>query len=510
MTKTNQFDSIRNKLLAYALSIVFLMTIISLYSLNIIDQYKDQMHTMFQGHLYLSNIEQELGDIQKDLLGFLSYKSSTKLNDYNIKKEELRKYVKDQRPMTFGDHKMLLTNIENLIDSYFIQADQSITYKRQRNVNKYYNHYLETEKIQSYIVGYITKLNNEQLGVNSLSYQRLADQIPRLESITYFIVMTTILLSVIGIYLITSNMVKPISALSQAAEEVGKGNLTIDDVQVETEDEFKLLAMTFNKMKNSIKIYIEDLNQKAETEAKLKDEQMKNVKMEHLLDNARLYALQSQMNPHFLFNTINAGVQLSIMEGAFKTSEFFDTMSRVFRYNIQKMGASVALKEEVKNIEDYYELLKVRFGDRIQFDFDIDKESLELEMPPLILQPLVENAYIHGLSSLEEGGSITLKTWRQGDMTYISIHDTGVGIEEERMNSLLYKNKDNQQNVKREDHLKESSNTKKSSIGLRNVRDRLQAFYKGKNIFSIESEKGQGTTIIIGVNQALHQGGHHE
>jgi len=365
MRKINKFSSIRNNMIVYTLSIIFLMTVLSIYSLTIMERYQGQIEAMFEKHIYLSEVGNLMIELDEDLLGFLSSKSSTRLNDYIINSEKLELLVKDAYEMTYNAEDMMMKNIVNLIDAYVIEADQAITYKRQRNVIKYYEHYQKSFTIKGFIADYIDQLNNRQLNRNSVTYTQLVRQIMILQNITYMIVIVLIGLSLMIVYLITSRMVKPFSHLSHAAEEIALGNFETEDIVVETEDEFLLLATAFNHMKNSIKSYIGEIKKNAETEAKLKDEQLKNIKMEHLLDNAKLYALQSQINPHFLFNTINAGVQMSIMERATKTSQFFQTMASLFRYNIQKMDSSCTLEEEIENIKDYYELLKVRFGDRI-------------------------------------------------------------------------------------------------------------------------------------------------
>lgn len=479
MTKVNRVKSIRGSLIIYSMSIILLMTVLSIYSLSIMEQYKGQIETMFERHIYLSDIENIVEEMDENLLGFLTSKSSTKLNSYNISKGELKEYYvkKPIELVTMND--VLLKNIENLLEEYVYECDTAILNKRQRNVSKYYEHYEVSERIKSYILDYIDLLNEKQLSLNSSAYIELVTQMKLLQTITYFIIVILIALAFAIVYYVTSRMLRPLTHLSQAAEEIATGNFDTDNIVVESEDELYVMATAFNKMKNSIRDYVDELTVKAETEAKLKDEQMKNLKMEHLLDNARLYALQSQINPHFLFNTINAGVQMSIMERATNTGQFLETMSRLFRYNIQKMDSTCTLSEEIQNIKDYYDLLKVRFGSRITFKFNIDPTTLEFDVPPLILQPIVENAYIHGLSGLEQGGTITIQTSMSSDYIYIVVEDTGKGMSSEMIDILLSKNSD------------------RTSIGVRNVIERLELFFHMEDVVSIESQLGVGVKFTI-------------
>ncbi|NDL67145.1 sensor histidine kinase [Anaerotalea alkaliphila] len=484
MGKINRFRSIKQNMTTYMMAVILLMTILTVYTLGILDRYKDQIQNMFERHIQLSEIQQLVTDMDADLLGFLSSKSSTRLNRFNINKARLEEQMVDWPEEIYNTEDMMLKNIHHLLEEYLLHAEEAISAKRMRNVGKYFAAYETSDRIRGMVVGYVDSLNRIQLGRNSKTYLDLVEQIRLLQNITYSITATAVLLSLLIVYLITSGMVNPLTHLSHAAEEIARGNFDTEDIRVESEDELHILADAFNNMKNSIGRYIVQIKEKAETEAQLKDQQLKNLKMEHLLDNARLYALQSQINPHFLFNTINAGVQMSIMERADRTGAFLESMARLFRYNIQKMDSVCTLQEEVDNIRDYHDLLKVRFGDLIRFDFDIDPKSLEAQVPPLILQPLVENAYIHGLSGLEEGGTIIVRTRREGEDTLVTVEDTGKGMDPESIREVMEKNG------------KEPSGSG-HGIGMRNVRDRLELFYHAKDVFFMENLQEGGLSITI-------------
>ncbi len=454
------------------------------------EQYKGQIETMFEKHIYLSEIEQTITEMDENLLGFLTSKSSTKLNDYNIGSQRLEGLFDKNGPEIFNRNDLIMKNIHNLSDAYLDFGEAAISDKRQRNVFRYYENYKRSKEIKTYILDYIDSLNNLQLSVNSLAYLDLVDQIYLLQTITIVIIVILIIISLIVVYLITSRMARPFGQLGYAAEEISKGNFDTDDIHIEHNDEFKLLAIAFNKMKNNIKEHIDELKYKAEMEARLKDEQLKNIRMEHLLDSARLYALQSQINPHFLFNTINAGVQMSIMERATRTGQFLESMSRLFRYNIQKMDSVCSLDEEIKNISDYYDLLKVRFGHRIRFDLEVDPRTLDKRVPPLILQPMVENAYVHGLSGIEEGGTIKVSTSYSDEEVLVVIEDDGRGLDKETIAKILSRETPDQKELK-------NKIREQGGIGVKNVRDRLELFFHKNDIMEIEGEPNGGVRILM-------------
>ena len=182
---------------------------------------------------------------------------------------------------------------------------------------------------------------------------------------------------------------------------------------------------------------------------------------------------------------------MALLEEADKTSEYLETMSSLFRYNIKQINLEVKIEEEIKNIMNYYKLLKTRFGELFRFEFEIDENTLNYKIPPLTLQPLVENAYIHGLSMKEEGGNILIKTVKTDTDIIIIIKDNGKGIPKSKLSKIIDKNSQYEE---------ESGN----GIGLRNVIDRLELYYKKEGIVSIDSELEKGTKIEIKIpNEVL-------
>jgi two-component system sensor histidine kinase YesM len=473
-------------MLAYSMVIIVLMTLLSVYSLTVINTYKSQIDGMFDRNILLADTRAVLDKVDGELVSYLNSKSSTSLNLYMLHSEELSDKAVEisEQVVDFSEEELMLLDIVSMIRNYLSEANFAIDDKLKNDVESLSNRYNDTSNIKAYIIDYINELNIRQFGRNAYNYLYMSRQIEKSNMINIVLIIDLILLSIVIVYTMTSNMINPIIRLSHSAEDIAKGRFDTDEIIVERHDEIKILATAFNKMKNSIKTYIEELQTKAETEAKLKDQQVENLQMQSLLDNAKLYALQSQINPHFLYNTINAGVQLAMLEGADRTSEFLESMSRLFRYNIKQIDSDVTLKQELENIIDYYELLKVRFGDLIEFKFIIDEMATGLPMPPLILQPIVENSYIHGLSSREEGGVITIQALKRESHVIIVVSDDGIGMSRVTIQNIL-------------SGKHESQAAKSAGIGMRNVIDRLELYYKCKDIFAIKSVQGEGTKIVI-------------
>ncbi len=185
-------------------------------------------------------------------------------------------------------------------------------------------------------------------------------------------------------------------------------------------------------------------------------------------------------------------VAVAMMEDADKTSCFLENLAAVFRYNVRRLDNEVTLNDEVNNVRAYIDLMKVRFGDMIRFQYEVENEEiLQLPIPPLILQPIVENACIHGIGEKEEGGSIIIHIFREDDENIIEIVDNGVGMTQETIDRIYQK-------ALRDEGIPEKPKKGHTTgIGIANVIQRLRLFYKHQDIIRIISIPGEGTRVII-------------
>ena len=192
-----------------------------------------------------------------------------------------------------------------------------------------------------------------------------------------------------------------------------------------------------------------------------------------LLMEARLAALTSQINPHFLFNTLNS-VSSLIRTDPQQARVMVVRLSKVLRRLLRKHENFSTLRDELSFIEDYLAIEVVRFGDKLRFEKDIADDTLEMLVPSMLLQPLVENSIKHGLSSKVDGGTIRIQTNRTGSRLHLMVEDNGVGIPETKLATLL-------------DH----------GIGVNNVHERLQVLFGNEYRMWVDSQPGNGTRIQI-------------
>ena len=277
--------------------------------------------------------------------------------------------------------------------------------------------------------------------------------------------------------------------LAHCSRKIARNDFSGNDVTVENKDEMGELVQAFNKMKHATEGHINTLKEKNEIAERLHKEELGRIEMEKRLDAARLELLKSQINPHFLFNTLNMIACMAKLEEADTTERMISSMSSLFRYNLKTSEQIVPLAQELKVVEDYMYIQQMRFGSRIAYDCRLEVDEEETIIPAFTLQPIVENAIIHGLSKKEQGGKILLKIWKEGNKVIISVADTGVGMSQE---SLL----------KLRGALK-AGGTARVGIGLGNICRRIHAMYKNGD-FRIYSSQGNGTVVQVTVPQDEH------
>ncbi|MCK5673777.1 MAG: histidine kinase, partial [Spirochaetales bacterium] len=216
----------------------------------------------------------------------------------------------------------------------------------------------------------------------------------------------------------------------------------------------------------------------------LREDELKISEMNQSLKEAQFLSLQSQINPHFLFNTLNTISRTSMFEKAPETVKLIESLSNIFRYTLNKQSHIVSLADEIDILNEYMHIQNVRYGDRLKFNTYINTDISKIKLPFFTLQPLLENAIKYGIEPKEEGGVISLTITSKANTVIIVIQDNGQGIPEKILRQLLSEN----------DILLTSDST---GIGIVNVRRRLNLAFNNKSNFIIDSSLNTGTMITI-------------
>lgn len=212
---------------------------------------------------------------------------------------------------------------------------------------------------------------------------------------------------------------------------------------------------------------------------------MKNLKYENALKEFDLNVLQSQINPHFLFNTLNCINATAIMENAITTSKLIKSVSNILRYSLRSMSTNALLEDEINIVKDYIYIQECRFDDRVKFNLSTNMDMKKVKVPGMTIQPLVENAFIHGIEGKEDGGYINIYIDEENGECNVLIEDNGVGISKEVLDKINNYNYD----------AKHTGHT--TGLGINIVEKRLRYLYNKKNMFKVESEEGKGTKVYL-------------
>jgi sensor histidine kinase YesM len=485
---------LRIKMTGISLAVNMLVFIINIVLLVAMNRMSDRIDTVYKANLQLNEISAAIKDVQDSMTEYLDTKTSDSLEDYYRSAQnfaEMTEVLGDE--ITDSRLGRMERSVKNMSAAYLDEVGQTVDAKRGRNVEKYRTRYEEATRLYGYINNYIYSLNNERFMDNTESYREMLTAFRRFELFGNLIMGAVIFTTALLILNLTSNLMRPLRSLAGMADEVAKGNFEISTVPAESDDEIGVVTRAFNKMVASVQDYIEKIRQSAENERILKE---KELMMETHLKDAQLKYLQAQINPHFLFNTLNAGAQLAMMEGADRTYEYVQVMSEFFRYNVKKGSRTVTIGEELELVDNYIYILNVRFSGDIHYEKDIDASLTDVEMPSMILQPIVENCVNHGIREMLGEGKIKMSVYALDDTACIRIEDNGAGMDEETVERLR--------------NGRPASDEKKDSngIGMDNVYARLKLFAGTDDCFSIESDgpgKGSRFTIYLDIKGSRYR-----
>lgn len=485
----SKFIGIRRKLVFYFLLSIMILGTTSLISYFTAIFIKNNTEVIIMDYTYLNTLNANVSQLNKELEKYLISASSEDLLNYYSHYNTLNHIAaKIPRVLSYDSDAMIHKDIGFMIEALLEETEKAVISKRGRNSSEYTKHFSRSNEISGYIDDYMMDMLNNRLSVGSVKYETLSQTMQGLFIANLILIVFVVIANTVMAIRSTYKLTHPISVLSQSAEAIARGNYDIELEQTHTGDETDILAGAFIKMAESIRGHIDELVTQAEIEAKLKEQEMQNLIMKALLHESELKVLQSQINPHFLFNTLNAAAQLASIEDAEKTSGFIQNIADVFRYNLKNMNELVTLKEEIAFVENYMNILKMRFGDRILFESEVDPRALSLKIPRITIQPIIENAYIHGLQNLERQGVIRIEVYFESSELRILVMDNGLGMTETQVNHLLY------------DEALENPLKHLSGIGLSNVIKRLKLLFRVEEtskLIDIQSQIDNGTKVTL-------------
>jgi sensor histidine kinase YesM len=286
---------------------------------------------------------------------------------------------------------------------------------------------------------------------------------------------------------VSSRFVRSIMALHRSVDTRGRLSIVEDDGP---KDEISELVVKFNEM-------VLQLNELTEQNV---NNQLREQKLISMKTKAELAMLQQQINPHFLYNTLEAINMRARQYGAEEVGTMVVSLARLFRFSIDrgKEDDTVSLQEEIDHVQNYILIQSIRFKDKFTTHWELESAALSTSVMRFILQPLVENAIQHGLNDYSSGGEIHISAKYAGQTLQLIVADNGIGMSAEQLERVRQK-LDNSDDAA--DHSEHDRHKLRTGVGFRNVYMRLKLFYRDKVDFQIDSKEFEGTVITIQIRQ---------
>ncbi|MCI1584544.1 MAG: histidine kinase [Clostridium beijerinckii] len=478
--------SLNSKFIMFVICLIIPICICNIISLamskKIEDGYVNMLNNMLITNEIKQHVDSSLDNFNQYILNGTPSKKESYNNEVILAKQKIGKLKKNSDDV----NQYILRDLDNTVDSYIESSKNTISaYENKEGYIFYYDDFVAAKNIASYCDAYASTLMQNFLEANSIAYKELN----RNSSVIYIGLATylILILALCVVYALTfiRHISKGLKGMVEISNKVSKGQFKYYEGNKTDIYELDILTKTFNTMITDIKNLISSLNGKIVLEKKLKEEEMKNLKYENALKEFDLKVLQSQINPHFLFNTLNCINATAIMENAITTSKLIKSVSNILRYSLRSMSTNALLEDEIKIVKDYIYIQECRFDDRVKFNLSTNMDMKKVKVPGMTIQPLVENAFIHGIEGKEDGGYINIYIDEENGECNVLIEDNGVGISKEVLDKINNYNYD----------AKHTGHT--TGLGINIVEKRLRYLYNKKNMFKVESEEGKGTKVYL-------------
>ncbi|KIY23220.1 sensor histidine kinase [Mesobacillus subterraneus] len=466
--------SIRRKILTFSTIVIVIMSIIwialTFYNYKTQVKYND----IINRYLILSEVSGASNQVITDLNNYMNQSTPENLQKLENSKKALESSRYEVFKVRNEVNDFTLTNYIHLMGSLIETIDRLMG--QERDSEAALKDLAETTRIRNYISEMTLNLIDMELKTHEPFYRSIMEQSIELVKLAIWMVLLTSLLLIMASYWFSLSITSPVNQLTKAASELAKGKFD-NEITVKSNDEIAFLAKTFDHMRININNLIQQIKEKAKLEHELQQNKI-------LLQESQFRSLQSQMNPHFLFNTLNTLSKKAYLEGSEEVSDLLVSVADLLRYNLKQMDRSVTLRDELMVVHQYMQIQKARFTDRLQLKLDIDDSCLDVAIPALTLQPIIENAVIHAIEPNISGGTITIHVKDMNEYVQVEIEDDGIGMSEETITQILM-----ERQVQTAGH--------STGIGFSNVVKRLRLFYERDDVIQIESSLGSGTVVLL-------------
>ena len=512
-------SSIRSQIFFSVILNSLISIAVILFMASLFSKIMDETGNSFETNTYLDNYLEQLSVTKSAMEAYVKYKSFGSIDKYydvmeNAQNMALKLHENPSTIEVFQKEYI----IRKLSLNFFDLSMKAIAARRGNRSEDARFYYERSLDCYSHLKKKIVELDIILFNMNAKNYnsnrERIQNIVQRLLVAMFILIGVMVIVPLLSVFTIT----KPLAQISSTARRLSEKDFDVPLFKNEDNDEVGNICRAFNAMIISIRDYIDQIWERAMKENELRE---KEIEIRALYTEARLKALQDQIKPHFLFNTLNTGAQLANIEGADKTCSFLEQVSAFLRYNLQHPGNEATIGQELGMLDNYIYIMKVRFDEKYQFIKNIDESLLSARMPNMILQPLVENCLKHGFKDMDENQKGIVKIFVQkksggeeGDSSLaegdagtgkdsyieISISDNGNGFAPGVRERVLAEAERGGNGVSLEvsEAEKGIEDSGHVSAGLVNVISRLRMYFKYSDVFAIkDNPDGKGSEFLI-------------
>jgi two-component sensor histidine kinase len=472
---------LRKRLTAVFLVIILAFSVLNAFNLTWIGLFYRELSVRLTRQANLQELISEIRDQKTVILNYSRSLNPDYLSNRDTRKIQIESLLESElnaAPLGFqtqyrvGDIERMINTLDESENKMIKDAENGLQtiYVKVRGDNL-----LELSDFIIAELQLLTESYTHELGVFYRGFSRRTSRMTILSLVLLFFAMITAIYTARRFLLSVS---RPIHLLAMKLVRFGDGDMETRVGEIGGKDEIAVLGRSFDLMADRIISLIRDIRDKADLEIKLSEQLLARKEVEGLLKEAELAHLHAQINPHFLFNTLNILGSLSVLEQAPRTGRTISDLSELLRYSLRTGSGMVKLKDEADIVRSYMAIQTLRFDEKIRYQEDIDSSLERTEIPGMILQPLAENAVKHGLELLERNGTVQLTIQAVGNNVEIILSDDGIGISDRAL-ALL-----------------EEESIGTESLGIRNVRRRLQLHY-GQDVLSVTRRDKGGTECRI-------------
>lgn len=482
--------SIRRRIMASVAAAITVMCVCLIITIRLNQQTIEKAGESYKTNAELTAFSMDIAQMEKAMETYVTYRTFESIDAYyhfqSISESECSQF--QSKPST--DDILQKEYIVNQITSSFFSCSKKVIAARRANdmtdVSSIYRTCLEC---YSMLQNEISKLNIMFMQKNAALYNTNRSSFSVLTRTSIVFISVFFLLVFAVLYLSVTSITKPLADISGIALRVANRDFDVPLFNSRSNNEIGNICRAFDRMIISIREYIDTIWEKAKKETELKEKEME---MRELYADAQFRALQNQINPHFLFNTLQAldlEVRRREPDGSEEISTIISDVSDILKYSLSDPQEPVTLVTEILYLKKYVQVQKFRFGDRFIIYYEIDDGVEDAAVFKLLLQPLVENALRYGIQNIEDKAYIRVIVQKQDTMLKFCIEDNGPGMSAQKVAELK----------------KQFGGSPSEHIGLKNVNKRLTLKYGKDAELHIDSQPGSGTQISFTIPYTVYE-----